>query len=318
MADIKRLHYFTREFLLAQDFTDEQTYHMDMRRRHNRTSHGVGVAEGLLVTRISNRVVQIDAGTALDGQGREIVLLSPITYQLQGTSSTVTIAIAFADVQDPADLATQGGVTDFLRTTERPVVYEPELLPGGPPSGVGVVLASIELNEQFAIVSIDTSVAPRAGVTGVAPGVIGPTQLAPNSVTLDAIANGAVTHDKLAPESVQGDKIKNGTITGDKLVEGSIGFTSFHVTSQGTGSGNLTGQQTAEVLTDGLFDNTTPQFVLASVSTTTLNAKLSCVTRVVGKPNSKVAYGIAITNVAPLNTGDCDFSVKIRTVALAP
>jgi hypothetical protein len=197
-------------------------------------------------------------------------------------------------------------------------VYEPELLPSGPPSGVGIVLASIELNEQFAIVTIDTSVAPRAGVTGVAPGVIGPAQLAPNSVTLDAIANGAVTHDKLGPDSVQGDKIKKETITGDKLVAGAIGFASFQITSQGTGSGNLTGQQTAEELTDGLFDSTTPQFVLASVSTTTLNAKLNCVTRVVGKPNTKVAYGVAITNAAPLNTGDCDFSVKVRTVALAP
>jgi hypothetical protein len=318
MADIKRLHYFTREFLLAQDFIDEQTYHMDMRRRHNRTSHGVGIVEGLLVTRVSNRIVQIDAGTALDDQGREIVLLSPITYQLQGTTTTLTVAIAYADVQDPADLATQGGVTDFLRTTERPIVYEPELLPSGPPNGVGVVLASIELNDQVGIATIDTNAAPRAGVTAVAAGVIGPAQLERNSVTLNAIADGAVTHDKLAPNAVEGDNIKKGTITGDKLVAGSIGFVAFEVTSQGTGSGTLTGQQTAEVLTDTLFDSTTPQFVLASLSTTTLNAKLNCVTRVVGKPGNKLAYGVAITNAAPLNTADCDFSVKVRTVALAP
>ena len=33
---IKRLHYFDRQFLVEADFTDEQQYHLDMRRRLNR------------------------------------------------------------------------------------------------------------------------------------------------------------------------------------------------------------------------------------------------------------------------------------------
>ena len=48
MADAdKRLRYFNGQFLQQEDFADEQTYHLDRQRRHNRDLHTPGIAEGL-------------------------------------------------------------------------------------------------------------------------------------------------------------------------------------------------------------------------------------------------------------------------------
>ena len=40
----RRVHYFNGQLLDATDFTAEQDYHVDMRRRLNRFLHGSGVA----------------------------------------------------------------------------------------------------------------------------------------------------------------------------------------------------------------------------------------------------------------------------------
>ncbi|MCK5712331.1 MAG: hypothetical protein KAI25_06425, partial [Hyphomicrobiaceae bacterium] len=66
MEDItKRMNYFDRQFLRANDFQDEQEYHIDRRRRHNRLLHKPGVAKGLEVTGEKNaNTVVVSAGTA--------------------------------------------------------------------------------------------------------------------------------------------------------------------------------------------------------------------------------------------------------------
>ncbi len=72
----RRMNFFDRQFLRAQDFADEQDYHLDRRHRHNRLLHNPGIAEGLEVTTPTNpTTVQIDTGTAIDELGREIILL---------------------------------------------------------------------------------------------------------------------------------------------------------------------------------------------------------------------------------------------------
>ena len=71
MADIKRLHYFNHQFLVEADFTDEQTYHLEMRRRLNAALHGFGAGDGLAVTRSGDKEVTVTAGIAVDREGRE-------------------------------------------------------------------------------------------------------------------------------------------------------------------------------------------------------------------------------------------------------
>ena len=74
MSDItKRLRYFDQQFLEQSDFSDEQNYHLDRRRLHNRFLHTPGIATGLEVIRTDYNKVKVTAGTAIDIYGREIV-----------------------------------------------------------------------------------------------------------------------------------------------------------------------------------------------------------------------------------------------------
>jgi hypothetical protein len=70
---ITRVHYFEGQFLRTQDFVNEQSYHVAMRRRHNISHHTWGVVSGLeLVLEEGNFSVQ--PGMAVDGYGRELIL----------------------------------------------------------------------------------------------------------------------------------------------------------------------------------------------------------------------------------------------------
>src|SRR6478609_823575 len=117
MADIKRPNYFTSQFLVEKDFNDEQSYHVDMRRRHNRVLHTFGIADGLDVSFFNATQVQIAPGTAVDNAGREIVLTAPLTYTLStaGSDLDVFITIGYQETFDPADHYTQGGLDKFSR-----------------------------------------------------------------------------------------------------------------------------------------------------------------------------------------------------------
>ena len=50
-TDMKRVNYFLGQFLEAQDFLDEQRYHVELRRRRNRLQYGPGILDGLAVTK---------------------------------------------------------------------------------------------------------------------------------------------------------------------------------------------------------------------------------------------------------------------------
>ena len=193
MADIKRPNYFNYQFLVEKDFDDEQAYHLQLRRRHNRQLHTPGVADGLTVTKVAANQVRISAGTAIDRDGREIVLEDPRVHTLVtgGNNVDVFLAISYQDVLDPADRYTQGGIDDFTRVTERPKVEDTSSAP--PADSPALLLARIRLNATGIIESdaaINTSV--RA-VTSA--------RLAPKSVATAQLADGTVTLAKLAAEA---------------------------------------------------------------------------------------------------------------------
>lgn len=190
MAEIKRPNYFTSQFLVEKDFNDEQAYHLGMRRRLNRVLHVGGVADGLTVTRVSANQVEIAPGTAVDKDGREIVLQDPKTHTLAtvGNNLDVYLTIAYGEFLDPADQYTQAGLDEYVRITERPALQDGSAVP--PADGSVIVLALIHLNGQGAIDSngsIDTTV--RTPVSSrIAPGSIGTQQLADGAVTLAKLA----------------------------------------------------------------------------------------------------------------------------------
>lgn len=190
MAEIKRPHYFTSQFLVEKDFNDEQAYHLNMRRRLNRVLQTGGVADGLVVTRTSANQVQVSPGTAVDKDGREIVLQDARTHTLAtvGSNLDVYLTIAYGEFLDPIDQYPQAGPDKFIRITERPAMQDGSAVP--PTDGSVVVLARIRLNGQGAIDSdgsINNTVRTLVG-SKIAPQSIGTTQLADGAVTLAKLA----------------------------------------------------------------------------------------------------------------------------------
>ncbi|MBD2037667.1 hypothetical protein H6F76_22165 [Leptolyngbya sp. FACHB-321] len=123
MPNIQRLNYFNQQFLVEKDFEDEQKYHLDMRRRHNRLLHTPGIAEGLQVIKTAARQIKVMPGMAIDAQGREMLLLEDFTLNLAAAANapvfiTITYGDQESDPQPPAP-ATPVGNT---RVTEKPTI----------------------------------------------------------------------------------------------------------------------------------------------------------------------------------------------------
>jgi hypothetical protein len=85
--EILRLHYYERQYLGVADLEDQQTYHRDMRRRHNTGQHTWGIVTGFELipetdpNDASAVLVWINPGMAIDGFGREILLLTRVPLE---------------------------------------------------------------------------------------------------------------------------------------------------------------------------------------------------------------------------------------------
>ena len=90
----QRPNYFAGQYLLEDDFQLEQQYHIDRQRWHHHLLHISGIAEGLKVEKIENILaVKISAGSAIDPQGRQIILLESKQIDLTKSYSTSNAAI---------------------------------------------------------------------------------------------------------------------------------------------------------------------------------------------------------------------------------
>jgi hypothetical protein len=79
----ERIRYYDGEYLRAFDFSAEQAYHVEMRRRLNLALHLQGIVDGLQLTESANAgiaQVSVSPGMAIDALGREILLLAPYTF----------------------------------------------------------------------------------------------------------------------------------------------------------------------------------------------------------------------------------------------
>ena len=79
---IERPRYFFGQLLTADEFTQEQDYHREKARRHNRTLHGWGIVSGLEVGKGRAGAVTINPGNALDPYGEEIVVERKVVVPL--------------------------------------------------------------------------------------------------------------------------------------------------------------------------------------------------------------------------------------------
>jgi hypothetical protein len=111
-SDIERLRYYEHQYLGALDFQDEQDYQRDMRRRHNVGLHAWGIVVGLEleerdpVSGASGPIeMYIRPGMAIDGFGRELVLLEPFQIPpdprlFQGLSGAGYVPVWITYAQD--------------------------------------------------------------------------------------------------------------------------------------------------------------------------------------------------------------------------
>lgn len=239
MADeIKRLHYYDQQFLREPDFTDEQKYHMDMRRRHNRTMHGWGIVEGMKVVIKDSQTVTIQAGMALDADGREIIIGQAQDIAIPGGPSnankTYYVAVKYKSPEDltdpppPQDVITPA---DRTRVTERPDFPAPNLSLPADPSRT-VVLCAVLLNASGNVLSINE----------------GSRQYVPKGI---AGKFGIGTLDPQNKLDIEGGAVIGATYSGTNiapanglLIEGNVGIgtasinsnASLHIKLPGTGS----------------------------------------------------------------------------------
>lgn len=141
--NIKRLRYFDHQFLVEDDFTDEQNYHLGMRRRHNRLLHTPGIADGLQVKKKDAKTVTVTSGTAIDVNGQEIIQLADVSLPLNyPANSDVYITINYSEEQtDPQSPEKPSTKT---RITEQPEIKATTTPP--PTDGTVIQLAKFTLD----------------------------------------------------------------------------------------------------------------------------------------------------------------------------
>lgn len=152
---IKRLNYFNGQFLRAPDFTEEQTYHLEMRRRHNENLHTWGIADGLeLQYTIGSSQIEIAEGMAIDSEGREIVLVEKANKDLSGfVNKTVYVTIAYKD--ELVDEKDETGVKGFTRIQEIPTINISENPPSADQLSLQLILGRVTVNSEGKITATD-------------------------------------------------------------------------------------------------------------------------------------------------------------------
>ncbi len=156
----KRLRYYNGQFLQEQDFTTEQEYHLDQQRRHNRQLHTYGIAEGLTVTAaVGATSATVAPGTAIDSEGRSILLTESRTLSFDSLTGSVLVVIAYKEQSsDPATVGDVGN-TRWWEIPDVTVVAENS----APSDDVGIRLARLQIATNGTVSQLDPSVRTAAG-----------------------------------------------------------------------------------------------------------------------------------------------------------
>ena len=245
------MRYFNGQFLQQEDFQAEQAYHLDRQRRHNRTLHTPGIAEGLpVMADVGAANVEVASGTAVDSNGHMIVLEDsrPVNIQPGHRGKTVLVVISYREV--PSDDATVGS-TDKTRMHERPDV-EAFLEDEVPSADTHIRLARLEITTGGTVGAHHTDVRVSAGVRlgdelelqrltlsreGLAPNQWSTLSLgAPKRVDVDGNlqVNGNLAANDLAPSLVSNSAIKDRVITFSKVSTRSVAKATQRLAPGGT------------------------------------------------------------------------------------
>jgi hypothetical protein len=170
---LDRPQFFSGQLLDATDLEQLLDYHRQLRWLHNRALHGFGVVAGLAVTgRRGDRDVQLSAGLAIDGLGRELLLSETATGAVPpvagsgGAPVDYVLAISHArDDELPAE--TRRGPCSAAGAVRRPERARLRWLqPGEPRPGADIVLAGVQI--ENCRLAADVSEGPRQEIARAA------------------------------------------------------------------------------------------------------------------------------------------------------
>lgn len=164
---LKRMNYFKGEFLNTKDFEDEQQYHIDMLRSHNRNLHAWGIAEGLdLVCKIGENKLTIKSGMAIDAEGYQIILDGDKEEIIPANENATELYLTIYYHDEPTDSRNDN--------PEKPENTRIEAKPKIQFYGIDdcfdqtkyLILAKVILDEKNNISKVDPKVRTRAGIKG--------------------------------------------------------------------------------------------------------------------------------------------------------
>lgn len=164
----QRPHYYYGQLLQEDDFLREQQFHLNARRRHNLNLHGSGVVKGLKLVRNQDGTVTLNPGCAIDSDGREMVVDSPVRIDLGQQEPRANLRIGL--FHEESDTAPQKNAIECYTWVTIAAASE---------SRKGLTLALIQLDEDGAFEDADISYAETNYVDILEPGSVNARALHP-------------------------------------------------------------------------------------------------------------------------------------------
>ncbi len=120
LRQFERSRFFTGLVLTADDLQQEQGYHRDKARLHNRFLHGWGVVAGLRVS-VDQGTVVVAPGLALDCAGNELILHTEERVSLSGLTGRQYVTIRYVELPT-AQIPSPSGEVEVPRIKEAVVL----------------------------------------------------------------------------------------------------------------------------------------------------------------------------------------------------
>lgn len=114
----ERNNYFKGKVMSAESFKAEQLYYNDKRRLMNRLAGGYGIVCGLDTVAVADDKISVEAGAAVDGLGREIVVPVPHTAklsELKGYDPNKLSGVYYLCLEYAEDTDASGTLSDMVK-----------------------------------------------------------------------------------------------------------------------------------------------------------------------------------------------------------
>ncbi|MEG4083648.1 tail fiber domain-containing protein [Microcoleus sp. POL10_C6] len=168
----QRPRYFAGQYLLEDDFELEQDYSRDRLQRYTRSLHVSGIADGLIVTKPNESslklIVDVSAGTAIDPQGRQVVLHESRQVNLsENLVETVTLNngdyILYIGYDEQEAEPQDKNPSTNRRILENPI-FKLIKFSTSPPSEDSIAIAKLTIKDGIVAISSDSSVRKYTGL----------------------------------------------------------------------------------------------------------------------------------------------------------